>query len=371
MSQKTNSESPEVHPRTWRSAAVKILIVLMVGAGMFAGAALIPPKNRVAPPGETPPANVRTETVVAQPEVEDAFDLPAIVEPNRTVTVAAEVAGRIESLPFKEGTAVHKGDVLVRINTDLIKPQYDSAEAQYTRDQLELKRMSALVKDEATSVKDLDDATNRLAASKAQFEEQKARLERTTIYAPADGVLNDLPVDEGEYVQAGTAVAEIVDTATVKVTVDIPELDIAFFQVGQKATVVADVKGSPCKLEGKITFISELANQQTRSTRAEVTLANLNGLLRSGRIVRLTLLRRVLKDAVFVPLLAVIPMENGKAVYVAEGDSEIELAQRRDVELGVIKGARIQIISGLHAGDKLIVEGHRFVTPGQKVQISK
>ena len=195
-------------------------------------------------------------------------------------------------------------------------------------------------------------------------------MERTTIYAPSNGVLNSLPVDEGEYVQAGTAVAEIVDTATVKVVVDIPEPDIAFFQVGQKATLVADVKGCSHKLEGKITFISELANQQTRSTRAEVTLANSDGLLHSGRIVRLTLLRRVLKDAVFIPLLAVIPMEDGRAVYVAEGDAEVKLAQRRDVELGVIKGDEIQVTRGLKAGDKLIVSGHRFVTPGQKVQIT-
>ena len=58
------------------------------------------------------------------------------------MTVAAEVAGRIESLPFREGAIVRKGDVLVRINTDLIKPQYDSAAAQYTRDELEWKRMT-------------------------------------------------------------------------------------------------------------------------------------------------------------------------------------------------------------------------------------
>ncbi len=369
MNQKAKSESPEIHPRTWRSAAIKAVIVL-AALGIVAGVAQIPPKSRTAPPEEAPVVNVKVEAIVPQAEVADTFDLPAVVEPNRTVTVAAEVAGRIESLPFQEGATVRKGATLVRINTDLIKPQFDSAEAQFTRDQLELKRMSALVKDEATSRKDLDDATTRLAASKAQFEEVKARLERATIYAPAGGVLNDLPVDEGEYVQAGDPVAEIVDTATIKVAVDIPEPDLAFFQVGQKATVMADVRGRQHKLEGKITFISELANPQTRSTRAEITLANPDGLLHSGRIVRLTLQRRVLQDAIFIPLLAVIPMENGKVVYVAEGDSDVKLAQRRDVELGVIKGDEIQVVSGLQAGDKLIIEGHRFVTPGQKLQIT-
>lgn len=364
MSEKAKSESPERRPRTWRSTVIKAAIAV-AAIGIVAGVAQIPPKNRETPPTEAPPVKVTVMPVVAEKEMADTFDLPAVVEPNRTVTVAAEVAGRIESIPFKEGTIIHKGDVLLRINADLTKPQFDSAAAQYERDRLELERMKSLVKDEATSRKDLDDATTKLATSKAKLEEERARFERTTIFAPASGVLNSVPVDEGEYVQAGTAVAEIVDTATIKVAVDIPEPDIAFFQVGQTAKVLAEVKGCSHELEGKITFISELASVQTRSTRAEIMLANPDGLLHSGRIVHVVLQRRLLKDAIFIPLLAVIPMENGKAVYVVEGDQ----AQRRDVELGIIKGDRVQVTSGLKAGEQLIVAGHRFVSPGQKVQI--
>jgi membrane fusion protein, multidrug efflux system len=365
MSQKAKSESPKIYLRASGSAVVKVLVVVGIGVALIAGAALVPEKKRETPAKEPAPVDVKVIPVATQAEVPDTFDLPAVVEPNRTVTVAAEVAGRIERIPFQEGAVVHKGDVLLRINTDLIKPQFDGAEAQLTRDELELKRMTALVKDEATSRKDLDDATVRLAASKAKLEEEKARLDRTTIYAPAAGVLNELPMDEGEYVQPGTAVAEIVDAATVKVAVDIPEPDIAFFKVGQPVTVLADVKGCRQTLNGKITFISELANQQTRSTRVEVTLANPEGLLRSGRIVHVLLQRRVLKDAIFIPLRAVIPMENSKAVYVVEGDH----AQRRSIELGIIKGDKILVTSGLKVGEQLIVDGNRFVAPGQKVQI--
>ncbi len=365
MSEKAKTGSSEVQLRTWRSGVIRMLLVVPVGVGLFVGVAQIPPKNRETPAAAAPPVNVTVAPVVAEKEVPDTFDLPAVVEPNRTVTVAAEVAGRVESIPFQEGAIVHKGDVLLRINTDIIKPQFNSAQAQYERDQLEVKRMTALVNDEATSRKDLDDAMMRVAASKAQLEEAKAQLDRTTIYAPAGGVLNHLPVDEGEYVQPGMAVAEIVDAAIIKVVVDVPEPDIAFFEAGQMVTVQADVKDCRHTLSGKITFISELANQQTRSTPVEITLANPDGLLHSGRIVHVVLQRRLLKDAIFIPLLAVIPMEDGKAVYVVEGDQ----AQRRNVELGIIKGDRIQVTKGLEVGAQLIVEGHRYVSPGQKVKL--
>jgi membrane fusion protein (multidrug efflux system) len=66
-----------------------------------------------------------------------------------------------------------------------------------------------------------------------------------------------------------------------------------------------------------------------------------------------------------IPLLAVIPMEDSKTVYVVNSSQ----AKRRDVKLGVIKGDQVQIESGLEPGDKLIIAGHRFVAPGQKVNV--
>ena len=118
-------------------------------------------------------------------------------------------------------------------------------------------------------------------------------------------------------------------------------------------------------LTGTITFISELADPRTRTTRMEITLDNKQRLLRSGQIVHVSLTRQILKDAVLIPLLAVIPMEDSKAVYVVNSTQ----AKRRDVKIGIIRGDKIQIRSGLEPGDKLIIAGHRFVAPGQKVNI--
>jgi membrane fusion protein (multidrug efflux system) len=125
------------------------------------------------------------------------------------------------------------------------------------------------------------------------------------------------------------------------------------------------VKGQEKLLAGTTTFVSELADQQTRSTRMEITVENKQGLLRSGQIVRAHLTRRVLKDAIMIPLLAVIPMENSKAVYVVNSSK----AQRREVKLDIIKGDRIQVTHGLKPGDLLIIAGHRFVAPGQRVNV--
>jgi membrane fusion protein (multidrug efflux system) len=350
--------------RAWLRTIIT-LVVLLGAIAVLAAITRIPAPKREAVVTEAPPINVSVIPVTAEPVLPDTFDLPAAVEPNRIVTVAAEVAGGIERIPPKEGSSVQAGDLLVQLNTDLIEPQVEIAKAQSTRDKIQYERMSALIKTEATSRSDLDDAATKLATSEAQLKEVQARLDRTRILSPITGILNDLPIEEGEYVQVGAAVAEVVETNPVKVVVQVPERDVPFLAVGRKAEVLADIKGREQSAAGTITFISELADPQTRSTRMEITVQNKDGLLRSGQIVRARLTRQVLENVIMIPLLAVIPMEDGKAAYVVESG----LAQRRDVTLGVIKGDRVQVIKGLQPGDQLIISGHRFVAPEQKVNV--
>ncbi|UCD51338.1 MAG: efflux RND transporter periplasmic adaptor subunit [Phycisphaerales bacterium] len=350
-------------PWYWRTA-IKVVIVV-VAVLILAAIGMIEPPDRTVEPNEAPPVNVKVVEVVSERDFADSFVLPAVIEPNQVVTISAEVAARVELIGPGEGDPVNAGDLLIELNDELIRPQFDRAEAQVGRDQIEFERMASLFNENATSRQDLDNATTSLAASQAQLAEVRARLERTEIHTPLTGVLNDLRVEEGEYVGDGTPVAEIVDMAVVKVVVDVPERDVAFFAVGQAAEVVLENKGRERAAQGTITYINALANPETRSTAMEITLDNRDRLLRSGQIVRVRLTRRTLNDAILIPLLAVIPQEEGYSVYVVE-DS---LAEQRAVVLGIIRGDRVQIVQGLSAGETLIIDGHRLVAPDQKVNI--
>ena len=365
MSEKTPKIGTREKKHGWFRRNIPKVVIIIVAITILTVIANMPNRDRYAEPTEAAPVNVTVMTISSEPLFAETFELPAVVEPNRIVTVSAEVEGRIERIPSAEGSRIQAGELLVQLNADLIRPQFEIAEAQVERDQIEFERMKGLVENDATSRSDLDNATTGLAISKAQLEEVRARLERTQIFAPISGILNNTLVEEGEYVQLGTPVAEIVDTDTVKVVVDVPERDITFFTLGRKAEVFLNYKDREKSLEGMITFISELANQQTRSTSMEITLPNEEGFLRSGQIVRVRLTRQILKDVILIPLLAVIPTENGNAVYVVNSKE----AQRREVELDIIKGDCIQVTRGLEPGDRLIIAGHRFVAPGQKVNV--
>ncbi|MCL5281651.1 MAG: efflux RND transporter periplasmic adaptor subunit [Planctomycetes bacterium] len=346
---------------------VKLAIVL-AALGAVVGIGLgVSSNKKDTPPTEVPPVKVTAIPVVTEPTLADTFELPAVVEPNKVIEVSAEGDGKIEWIGPQKGSLVRKGEPLIRLNTELLQAEFQMAQAQAKNNQTEFDRIKGLVEKGAAPSRDMDAAATQLVISKAQLEQARIRLARASIAAPMAGVLNDVPVEVGEYVtlMPRTTVAEIVDTSVVKVAVEIPERDVPFLSVGQQTAVIADNKGCEVSLTGTTTFISQVADARTRCTRMEITVPNQEGCLRSGQIVHVRLTRQILKDAILIPLAAVIPMEDGKAVYVVESSQ----AQRRRVELGLIRGDRVQIRSGLKPGDRLIVAGHRFVGAGQKVEV--
>ncbi len=308
--------------------------------------------------------NVEVMTLQAIDKLPDTFEVPGVVEPNIVVEVAAEVEGRIEEIQGREGQLCAKGDPLIRLNTDLLQAAYDRDKAQAEFDQREYDRVMRLQDRGVATANEVDQARTKAAASKAAYDEAAARLARAVILAPVGGILDEVPVEGGEYVREGQVVAKIVDIETVKVVVDVPELDVRYLQLGQEEDIVIDVLNDRRRV-GTITYISVLADERTRTSRVEITVDNRRRQLRSGQIVRVCMIRRILSGVLLIPLETVIPLEEGKAVYVVEDG----LAQRRQVKLGLIRGWSVQILDGLSEGDQLIVVGHRFVSPGQKVRI--
>ncbi len=384
----TNSAVHESRSRPGRSGtsglgrliAGSLVVVAVATVGVISR--MQPPKKPAAE-REVAAVNVRVQPVTPLPDLADTFELTAVVEPEAVISVAAEVAGQIErygtqpralvwrggnivaGTPLDEGQPVEAGDLLVELNTDLLQARYDRALAQFEYDQREYRRLLELFESGSTSRTELDDADTRRNISRATLAEAESELERAVITAPASGIVNRLPLEIGEFATPGDVVAEIVNIDRVKIVVDIPERDVHYLAVGQTAEI-AVLMPDERTIDGEITYISELADELTRTTRIEITVDNSEHTLRSGQIVRARLTRRVLHDVIMIPLSSVIPLENGRVVYVAD---EEDRAVRREVELGFIKGRDVRVLSGLTAGEKLIITGHRYVGPLQPINI--
>ena len=349
-------------------SAVAVLVVLAAAAFVVA-VAVTPAPVKESPPQQIPPVNVRAMVIRPLAGMVDDVLLPGVLDPNRVVGVAAEVAGRIERIPSREGRPCDANDKLVLLNTDLLKADYDLANATKEFDAREQKRVADLVSSGVATPTEADQARTKAAASAARLESAEARLRRAVIVAPIAGVLNRLAVEEGEYVSPGQLVAEIVEVDPMLVVVAVPEREMGYLRVGDTHEVRVDALGGE-KATGTISYISETADAATRTTRVELTVANPLRRLRSGQIVTVQLKRRTLRNQILIPLAAVIPLEEGKRVYVVDNDG---LGRPCEVKLGFFKSQQgrvlVQVLDGLSAGDVLIVENPRYVGPGQPVNV--
>ena len=151
--------------------------------------------------------------------------------------------------------------------------------------------------------------------------------------------------------------------------VDAPEGEVGLLWLGQTEQVFAN-GGPAAGLPGKITYISEVADDAANTTRVEISVDNNPRILRSGQIVRVRLRRGegVLENVIMLPLETIIPLEEGKVGYVVDEHGRA-LRRKVEVDLRRIRGSSVPVRGELAEGDRLIVAGHRLVAPGKPVRI--
>lgn len=341
------------------AAGVGIVILLVVA---------LRGRDTTKPPGPTAAVPVEVEVVRPIPLMGETFDLLGKVEADRVVDVAGEVAARVIWVNPNEGKAIKQGDEIIKLNTDLLQADHDRAEAMAEYERGELKRIITAHKQSVATDRELDLARAKAEATKADFDAAKACLDRATIRAPIDGTLEKVFCEEGTYCSPGTVVARIVDTDPAKVVVNVPERDVGNLEPDREEKILA--KDRDEALSGRVSFIGELADESTNTTRVEISVNNVPRVLRSGQIVLVRLLRKQHRNVILIPVNAVVPLEEGKAIYVVDKDGN---AQRRDnVETGFFTGGevqKVQILNGLRDGDRVIVKGQRYVSPGKAVNV--
>jgi membrane fusion protein (multidrug efflux system) len=344
--------------------AIISLLIIVAAAVIVVSVARIPEDEAKVPEREEVLVNVEIRSVRPIPSLPDILQLPGSLEPFRVVSVPVEQDGRIAELLAGEGQALREGDLILRLDSALLEAEYSRAKAQADFDRRTLERSTELLERGVFNRSQIEEAEAKAAVSGAILQVAATNLQRATVNAPVGGILNDLPVEAGEWVSRGDPVAQIVEVGRMKVVIQVPERDVHYLRSGSSIRMTVDALDDR-PIQGQVSYISEIADDLTRTTRVEVTVENSMGLLRGGMIVRTQIQRRTIRNAIMIPLSSIIPLEDGRIVYVV---SENRAEQRR-IELGVIKGSQAQVLQGLQEGDALVVAGHRQIGPGQLVNV--
>lgn len=302
--------------------------------------------------------------IVRQEDIVDRLVLPASLEAEEDIVIAAETTGPVRSIHYEEGDAVSNGDVLMEIDPETIKSALRRDRDNVAVVERKLIRYRNLEKEGLVSRQETDDLENSLVAAREALKTTQLTFTKSRPASPLNGQVDELYVDRGEYVDPGTPLVRLLKVDRLKVIADVPEKDIIYLEVGQQVSIIParihDRSAQP--VLGTIDFIAYAADEITRTYRTKIMIDN-PGSLRPGMIVRAEFVRQSLTAVVTVPLYALIDNDGRKSVFVADG----EVARRVPVEVGSSIGQRIVILNGLKAGDHVVVKGQQLLGDGVRI----
>jgi len=310
---------------------------------------------------EVPAIPVAVE-IVEPVSMRDVIFLPGETEASEDVKVAANTAGRVDWIGPREGQKVNKGDLLAKIDVSALKASLEHAEAAYRLADDLCQRRRRLYDNKIIAREELDQSETQRTLTLTDLEQIKVRYNHGFPKSPITGIVNHLYLDVGEYADIGKPIADIVNIDRIKINVRVPELDVRFVKKGQPTPVIIDAFADRT-ITGTVDFVSFKADPATKTFLVRSIIDNPGHDIRPGMIGRVAFVRRVFSDAVAAPLFSLVD-KGGERIVFVEKDGVVE---SRTISIGVIEGDRVQITSGLYAGDHLIVKGQTEVEDGMKV----
>lgn len=349
----------------------RLLLLAMIVLIIFGFGAISKKKDSIAAEKaeavgqERPPVN--TVLYEFSPTViRDRINLPGNIEPWTRLELMAKVSGSITEVLVIEGDEVKKGDVLARIEANDYRIRLQRAKAAYKFAKADFQRDKKVYAKGVIPTSELDAKETAMETAKADLEDAELQLSRCEITAPINGVIRRLDAKVGLLLSIADPVAEILKIDRVKAIIGIPESDIS--AVRKLDEVEITIKSlDNFTVIGKKYFLSSSPDTAARLYRMELELDNSSRAILPGMFIRAEVVKKSISNAISIPFYSVISRNNQQYVFVEENG----VAQKREVELGIMENWLVEVKSGLNFDDKLIIEGHRDVEHDQKIKAVK
>ncbi|WP_338039391.1 efflux RND transporter periplasmic adaptor subunit [Maribacter litopenaei] len=285
------------------------------------------------------------------------------LEANEQIDIRSEVSGVVKSINFQEGSKVNQGQVLFKVDDIELQAQLSKAKTAEKLAAENERRAQLLLDKQAISQEEYDIASADFQSANAEASLISAQLSKTIIRAPFTGTIGLRSISVGTYVTPSTPVAKLVNTSKLKITFSIPEKYASRIREGSNFTF----KTSDASKDYSATIyaIEPEVEIATRTLRMRAVADNLDGTLYPGAYANVVLPLQTVNDALLVPSEALIPVQNGKKIFVAENGKAKEI----DVEIGARTGSEVRVLNGLNVGDTVLTYGVMALKNGAPVTV--
>jgi membrane fusion protein, multidrug efflux system len=282
---------------------------------------------------------------------------------NESVIVRPEIAGRIVEFGFQEGERVEKGQPLVLLDDSIWRSAVEQAQAALELSQANYERAVDLLQRKAGTNKARDEAFSQMRVDQAVLELARARLDKSVITAPFDGVVGLRKVSVGDFVNVGQDMVNLEQIDPLKADFRIAEIYLGAVRPGQRIELAVDAFPGET-FEGEVYAIDPLIDESGRSIVLRARLPNAEGRLRPGLFARVTLVLNERDDALQIPEQALVPQGQEQFVFrVLDGKAALT-----KVQVGIRREGMVEIVSGLGPEDEVVTAGQLKIRDGAPVQ---
>ncbi|MGA2571050.1 MAG: efflux RND transporter periplasmic adaptor subunit [Terracidiphilus sp.] len=359
----------------------KLIRISTTGLWMLAVLALAGCQKKPAAQGGGPGMQalpVQTVTVSMEP-VAQSTEYVATIKSRRSATMQPQVSGSLTEIHVHSGEAVKSGQPLIEIDPRQQRATVDAQRATerqkkalYDYNTVELDRQQKLFDAGVTSRSAFDQAQQAYQNSKADYESatesrrtQEQLLAYYTVRAPFDGVVGDIPVHVGDYVNTTTLLTTVDGTKDLEAYIYIPTERSAEVHMGLPVDLTEN--GGNLLQKTSVDFISAEVDSTLQGILVKAPV-QASQVLRNAQIVKAKVIWST-KPMAVVPVLAVTRQGEQSFVFVVQKQNGMALAHRTPVTLGDTVGNSYSITSGLNAGDAVIVSGTQFLVDGMPVML--
>ncbi|WP_412467231.1 efflux RND transporter periplasmic adaptor subunit [Pedobacter sp. KLB.chiD] len=289
--------------------------------------------------------------------------------PKQELNFLSENAGRVKAIYVDEGDRVSKGQVLARIDAEIINTDRETAEATYENAKRDEARYQSSFQTGGVTQQQLDQAKLATKNAKLRLQASQRRLSDANIKSPINGIVNKRYIEVGAFVTAqGTQLFELVDVSKLKLKVNVNESQVANLKIGDRIEIRSSVFPTD-SFSGKVTFIAAKADA-TLNFPVEIEVENSHkNTLKAGMYGTAVFKFPKQAPSILIPRTSFVGSVSSNQVFVL--DKANNTAKTRNVVAGRILGDNVEILDGLKEGETVITSGQINLTDGTPVSIVK
>ncbi len=337
---------------------------MAIWVGLFVGAGLAAQAQNRGPAGPLPVSVAEAKRV----ELTDRIEALGTLRANESVEVMATESERVVELGFEDGDRVTQGQMLVRLEAYEEEALCNEAVSTANEARRQYDRVAQLAQRGAASVAQLDEARRNYETAHARKVALESRLARLTITAPFAGVVGLRNISLGALVRPGDLITTLDDDSKMLLDFSVPSNFLPALQPGTPLEATAPGFVGK-KFQGTIRSVASRIDPVTRTVQVRAELPNPERLLKPGMLMKVELLGRP-RLACVVPEGALLPQGRGNAVFVIVDSADASRAERREVQTGARRQGWVEILQGVEAGERVVVDGGFRLSPGAVVKVN-